>query len=128
MRTERFPVLLCGLCLAMLGWPALAEVRIELVSGYAFAPGDAANHDSSSAYLSPDGRYLALTSQANNLVEGIRDQNGVTDALVLDRQTGLYDYVSVTRRCPRKPASAPRGRSPYRTTAAGCSSPARRAT
>jgi Tol biopolymer transport system component len=47
----------------------------------------------SGGFLSVDGRYVALTSVASNLVPG--DTNGVEDAFVHDRQTGLTTRVSV---------------------------------
>jgi len=51
--------------------------------------------DSHSYYpaLSADGRYVAFTSAASNLVPG--DTNGMPDAFVHDRQTGQTARVSV---------------------------------
>ncbi|WP_197455632.1 beta-propeller fold lactonase family protein [Stieleria neptunia] len=48
-------------------------------------------HDS---HLSADGRFVAYWSWADNLVAG--DTNGVSDAFVLDRDTGITERVSVT--------------------------------
>ena len=42
--------------------------------------------------ISADGRYVAFTSYANNLVSG--DTNGQCDAFVKDRQTGHIVRVS----------------------------------
>gem|GEM_PF-2606427 len=44
--------------------------------------------------ISADGRYIAFTSSANNLVDG--DTNGSSDTFVHDRQTGETTRVSVT--------------------------------
>jgi len=43
--------------------------------------------------VSADGRYVAFTSEASNLVAG--DTNGAADAFVHDRQTGQTERVSV---------------------------------
>jgi hypothetical protein len=48
---------------------------------------------SSSASLTPDGRYVAFSSEASNLVAG--DTNGARDIFVHDRQTGETTRVSV---------------------------------
>lgn len=55
--------------------------------------GNAANGYSSIAYISPDGRYVAFGSNADNLVEG--DNNGVTDIYLKDLQTGTITRVTV---------------------------------
>lgn len=81
--------------LAVSAAPA-AEVRLDLVSGYAFSEGGAPNGDSLAAQISPNGRYLALSSGANNLLPGFTDENLMPDALVLDRQTGELEYVSLS--------------------------------
>lgn len=44
--------------------------------------------------LSPDGRFVAFTSEATNLVAG--DTNGVADVFVRDRVAGTTTRVSVT--------------------------------
>ncbi len=49
--------------------------------------------DSSYPSISPDGRFVAFTSDASNLVGG--DTNGVTDAFVRDRKTGETERVSL---------------------------------
>ena len=43
---------------------------------------------------SADGRYVAFTSEASNLVSG--DTNGMRDVFVHDRNTGITERVSVT--------------------------------
>jgi hypothetical protein len=44
--------------------------------------------------LSGDGRYVAFVSAASNLIPG--DTNGVGDAFVHDRQTGVTERVSIS--------------------------------
>ena len=57
-------------------------------------PGGAqANGASAVTALSADGRYLAYTSNADNLVAG--DTNGVRDVFVLDRASGTTERASV---------------------------------
>lgn len=55
--------------------------------------GEQANGASYDAAISADGRYVAFTSVATNLVSG--DSNGVSDIFVRDRQTGTTIRVSV---------------------------------
>jgi Tol biopolymer transport system component len=55
--------------------------------------GNQANDESRGAIVSADGRYVAFTSYASNLVPG--DTNGKADAFVHDRQTGQTARVSV---------------------------------
>ena len=54
--------------------------------------GNQGNADSSGAAMSADGRYLAFSSNASNLVPG--DTNGCSDAFVKDLQTGITTRVS----------------------------------
>jgi Tol biopolymer transport system component len=56
--------------------------------------GAQANGDSYGASISDDGRYVAFTSQASNLVSG--DTNGAADVFVYDRSTKTIDRVSVS--------------------------------
>lgn len=56
--------------------------------------GQATGGNTHSSHLSADGRYVAYWSWATNLVPG--DTNGVSDAFVLDRQTGITERVSTT--------------------------------
>jgi len=53
-----------------------------------------ANDASTDPSLSPDGRYIAFTSKAINLVAD--DANGETDVFVYDRETGITEQASVT--------------------------------
>lgn len=55
--------------------------------------GLSANGDSYDAVMSPDGRYVAFSSDATNLVAG--DTNGTTDIFVHDLKTGTTTRVSV---------------------------------
>jgi VCBS repeat-containing protein len=50
--------------------------------------------ESSSPWLSADGRYVAFFSRANNLVPG--DTNGEIDSFVKDLHTGAIERVSTT--------------------------------
>lgn len=61
------------------------------VQGRAFqAPGDVS--------ISSDGRFVAFTSRASNLVAN--DTNGMLDVFVYDRQTGVTERVSVSSQGP----------------------------
>lgn len=55
--------------------------------------GIAGNDHSAQPAISADGRYVAFTSSANNLVHD--DNNDYTDIFVHDRQTGQTNHVSV---------------------------------
>ncbi len=55
--------------------------------------GSQANGHSSSPAISADGRYVAFTSQASNLVPG--DTNDKYDVFVYDRQTHTTERVSI---------------------------------
>jgi hypothetical protein len=52
-----------------------------------------ANNSTSEVVISGDGRYVAFTSDATNLVAG--DSNGVSDVFVYDRQTAQTTRVSL---------------------------------
>ncbi len=67
--------------------------RVSLNS--AGGQGDLASSDSyySRIAISPDGRYVAFSSWASNLVAG--DTNGSADVFLRDRQTGTTTRVSV---------------------------------
>src|SRR5512138_1523045 len=92
-RTTLILVLLAG----MLG---LAPTRSTLA-----APGDLArvsvssaglqgNGSSGSNAISADGRYVAFSSNASNLVSG--DTNGTYDVFLVDRQTATTRRISVS--------------------------------
>jgi fibronectin type 3 domain-containing protein len=68
---------------------------VTLVNQGAQGPG---NRGSTNAFLSADGRYVAFSSQATNLVLG--DTNGVGDAFVKDLQTGAVSLVSASTAGP----------------------------
>ena len=53
-----------------------------------------ANGGSDAPSISADGRYVAFTSAATNLVDG--DTNGQRDAFVFDRQTGVTTLASLS--------------------------------
>lgn len=55
--------------------------------------GGIANGASRSAVMTPDGRFVAFVSAANNLVPG--DTNGITDVFVRDLQAGVTTLASV---------------------------------
>jgi len=52
------------------------------------------NSDSWGPWISADGRYVAFTSYASNLVAG--DTNGISDVFLRDRQSGSTERVSVS--------------------------------
>ena len=56
--------------------------------------GAQANAGSDGASISADGRLVAFSSDATNLVSG--DSNGTTDVFVRDRQTGITTRISVS--------------------------------
>ena len=71
---------------------AMAAAQIARVS--VAADGTQANGDSGpSIAMTPDGRYVAFSSAATNLVPG--DTNASYDVFVKDRQTGAIARVSV---------------------------------
>jgi Tol biopolymer transport system component len=68
-------------------WAGTLE-RISLT-----ASGEESNDHSFDPSISADGRFVAFASIASNLVPN--DTNDTTDVLVLDRQTGLLERVSL---------------------------------
>ncbi|MEQ9696035.1 hypothetical protein [Shimia sp. SDUM112013] len=67
--------------------PSGAISRVSVASD-----GTEANDSSSQASLSGDGRFVAFSSRASNLVAG--DNNGVTDVFLHDRVTGQTTRIS----------------------------------
>ncbi len=65
---------------------------VELVS--VSSGGAQGDNESRCSDISPDGRYVAFYSPATNLVSD--DTNGVWDAFVHDRSTGVTERVSVS--------------------------------
>ena len=59
------------------------------------APGNRASYN---PVMTPDGRYVAFTSEANNLVA--KDTNGVPDIFLRDLQTGDTTLISVNIQPP----------------------------
>ena len=83
------------------GLPCLAEALSEGRSPHQFTPmsgahGFGANGASRSSVMTPDGRYVAFVSAANNLVP--RDTNGIPDVFVRDLQANTTTLVSVGAR------------------------------
>jgi len=68
--------------------PTGATTRIDVATG-----GTQANGESRASVSSADGRYVAFSSAASNLVAG--DTNGKKDVFVRDRVTGATTRVSV---------------------------------
>jgi Tol biopolymer transport system component len=65
-----------------------ATTRVSVATG-----GTQANNNSQRSAISADGRYVAFSSDANNLVAG--DTNGCDDVFVHDRDTGATTRVNV---------------------------------
>ena len=86
-----------------------------LVSHQADATATTGNGASSGRYLSADGRYVAFSSLASDLVVGGSDSNGVQDAFLWDRVTNLVTLIS---HLPGLPGTAASGEA----TATGISS------
>ena len=70
---------------------AIASRTTERVS--VASDGSEGNGDSGGNAISSNGRYVAFSSYASNLVSG--DTNGKRDVFIHDRQTGLTERVSV---------------------------------
>ena len=85
---SRFPQILA---LAVLVPPAFAQTT-TLVS--VASNGVQGNDHSYFSSISTDGRWVAFTSSANNLVSG--DMGFIDDAFVRDRQTGTTDRVNLS--------------------------------
>jgi Tol biopolymer transport system component len=66
--------------------------------------GGSGNGTSRSASMTPDGRYIAFISAANNLVSN--DTNGIPDVFVRDRVAGTTTLISVGSRMTSLPAFA----------------------
>ncbi|GLH98188.1 hypothetical protein Pa4123_34630 [Phytohabitans aurantiacus] len=67
------------------GWTSRVAVALS---------GGAPNNTSERPAISADGRYVAFSSAASNLVP--RDTNGTTDVFVRDTRTGVTSRVSLT--------------------------------
>jgi Tol biopolymer transport system component len=80
------------LALALTTTGLAASARTELVS--VSSSGEQGDNDSSPTAVSADGRYVAFSSDASNLVAG--DTNGTEDVFVRDRELGTTKRVSVS--------------------------------
>jgi Tol biopolymer transport system component len=87
---KRSALALCGIAV-VLGSTSRAQVT-QLVS--INSSGVQANNDNTDCSISADGRFVAFTSSATNLVGG--DTNGNFDVFVRDRQNGTTERVSVS--------------------------------
>ncbi|QQR75248.1 MAG: PD40 domain-containing protein [Holophagales bacterium] len=72
--------------------------EVSLVSHLSASPTAAGNNHSGSAALSADGRVMAFSSAATDLVAGARDTNWSEDTFLWTRETG--SVTSVSRRLP----------------------------
>ena len=89
----KFHCFLIGLTAAMLlASPGVQAGQITRVS--VSSAGVQGNSNSFISAISADGRYVAFTSYANNLVAG--DTNGTEDVFVRDRVTGKTTRISVS--------------------------------
>lgn len=70
----------------------LSSNTVELVS--VSSDGSGANGDSGDPSISSDGRYVAFSSSASNLVQG--DTNGCSDVFVFNRLTGATNIISIS--------------------------------
>lgn len=78
----------------LLAAPVAASAEALLVSGQPFAIGDGANGSSELADVTPDGRFVAVTTRANNLHGADADLNGRPDVYLLDRGSGAWHLIS----------------------------------
>lgn len=65
-----------------------------LVSHAAVAPTQSGNGRAGAIALTPDGRWLAYTSAATNVLSGATDTNGTADLYLHDRDAGVQTLVS----------------------------------
>ncbi|QEF96371.1 Serine-aspartate repeat-containing protein D precursor [Stieleria maiorica] len=74
----------------------LRDLQLGTTERLNLAPdgGQASGGDTYDGHLSADGRFVAFWSWADNLVPD--DTNGVSDAFLLDRQTGITERVSTS--------------------------------
>ena len=75
------------------------------------ANGELSSSSALSVDISADGRFVALDTSADNLVDGLGDQNGF-DVFVRDRATGTLEGISTggIAECSRDRVSCPRSR------------------
>ncbi len=70
-----------------------ATTLVSHVGGTALATPNGSSHGPT---LSADGRYVAFGSHATNLVSGVADDNGRSDAFLYDRLSGVVSWVSLS--------------------------------
>ena len=92
-RRCRVLVLAAGASLVWLGLPAVASEPTTALVSVSWM-GVRANGPSRYPAVSADGRFVAFSSRASNLVAG--DANGKGDVFVHDRETGETTRVSVS--------------------------------
>ncbi len=94
-----FVILVCLLLLVLVqgkaanATPDVVEAHGPTVRASVSSGGGQSNADSSRPAVSADGRYVAFSSDANNLVSG--DTNGVRDIFVYDRDTNTTQRISI---------------------------------
>ena len=92
---KKMKIWIAGLLLVVLsvGMPVSAQSggTTELVS--VSSSGTQGYGSSEESSISADGRFVAFSSEASNLVSG--DTNGVEDIFVHDRKTGITERVSI---------------------------------
>ncbi|MGQ9518228.1 MAG: TolB family protein, partial [Anaerolineae bacterium] len=87
-----FMLVALGIRPGMLSWPAVsAAAVIERIS--VASDGTQGNSDSMDNAVSEDGRYVAFSSLADNLVAG--DTNSTADIFLRDRLTGTTVLISM---------------------------------
>lgn len=83
-----------GVLISLTAGLAFAQPEATLVSGRPFVAGNAANGESLLGDVTPDGRFVAVGSVANNLRAGLLDLNRTGDCFVLDRSSGDWQLIS----------------------------------
>jgi Tol biopolymer transport system component len=78
----------------------------ELVSHAAGSRTVSANGGSGQPVISGDGRFVAFTSLATDLVRGVTDGSGTSDVFLYDRRSGAVSLVSRSSASPRETALA----------------------
>jgi Tol biopolymer transport system component len=93
MKTSTVSKLLCGVTIVLLGSISNVAIAASLTRASISTAGIEANAGSSTAAVSADGRYVAFSSSATNLVAN--DTNNRDDIFLRDRQSGTTVRVSV---------------------------------
>jgi hypothetical protein len=74
-------------------WDRITET-VTLISHAAGTTTTTGNGASMASAISADGRYVAVDSEATDLIVGGTDGNGVADAFLWDRDTGVLTLIS----------------------------------